>query len=102
MSLCSEAVRRVQASSRRTSNGCWVSERKTIFKKAMVCARRIYINNAFIILGRDNDKHGNPDAETVARLEAALAQVDQASCIVLTGHDYHNESMRRWLSQNMN
>jgi RimJ/RimL family protein N-acetyltransferase len=67
----------------------------------MVCARRIYINNAFIILGRDNDRHGNPDAETVARLEAAIAHVDQASCIVLTGHDYHNEGMRRWLSQNM-
>src|SRR5262245_21732855 len=101
MSLCCEAGRRVQASSQRTSNGCWVSERKTIFRKAMVCARRIYINNAFIIRSRDNDRHGNPDAETVARLEAAIAQVDQASCIVLTGQEYHNQSMRRWLSQNM-
>ena len=51
-------------------------------------------------MGRDNDQHGHPDAETIARLEAAKANVNQESCIVLTGHDYHNESMQRWFSKN--
>jgi len=51
-------------------------------------------------LGRDNDEHGHPDAETIARLETAKAHLDPESCIVLTGHDYHNESMQRWFSRN--
>src|SRR5207244_2056626 len=59
------------------------------------------IGNAFIILGRDNDKHGNSDAETIARLEAAKASLDLATCIVVTGYDRHNESMHRWLRNNV-
>lgn len=58
------------------------------------------MKNAFIILCRDNDKNGNPDAETIARLETAKEHLDEASCIVLAGHDRHNASMKRWLSEN--
>lgn len=58
------------------------------------------MNNAFIILCRDNDKNGEPDSETIARLEAAKAHLNQASCIVLAGYEQHNESMRRWLDNN--
>ena len=55
------------------------------------------MSHACIILCHDNDERGEPDATTMARLEAARAHLDKVSCIVLAGYEPQNVSMTRWL-----
>jgi len=55
------------------------------------------VSHACIILCHDNDERGEPDAPTIARLEAARPYLGEVSCIVLAGYEPQNVSMTRWL-----